>query len=100
MSFRYALLWAVDGKIRRAADPDVPAHKFPSAWEPRSVVLTAGDYQTAHRMAADALLHNWSQYRHEAEIFAVRPANPTDLSQFAYVSDPGFRVLVDEADDD
>lgn len=96
MSFRTERLWTVDGRIRRAANPDLPAHRQVGRWEPRSVVLAAGDYPQAHLLAEAALLHNWSQHKHEAEVYAVRPATGTDLAEFAYVTDPGWRILVPE----
>lgn len=93
-AFTSLLLWTVDGKIRREANPKNPNHHHPGQWEQRTVVLAAKDFGTAHELAVPALLHNWSQFPHEAELYAVRPATAADLNAFAYISDPAFRVLM------
>lgn len=99
MSFRNERLWAIDGRVRRAANPEVPAHRQAGTWDQRGVVIAASDYQQAHRLAEAAMVWRYSQYEFEAEIFAVRPATGTDLAEFAYVSDPGWRILVPEGDE-
>lgn len=94
--FTNGRLWAASGRVRRKANPDVPAHRAPGDWDRRTVVFVAKDYQDAHEKAADAMLMNFSTHPHEAELYAVRPADTDDLVAFKYGTEPTLRVLVEE----
>lgn len=94
-AFTNGRLWAASGRVRRKANPDVPAHTHAGGWENRSVVLVAEDYKDAHEKAIDAMLMNYSSHPHEAELYAVRPADVDDLLAFKYSTEPTLRVLVE-----